>query len=55
MNTKCWSENWRDDIAWFGNQNVDLSIILEWILGKQGGKMWTGVIWLRLGSSGIVL
>jgi hypothetical protein len=26
-------------------------IILEWILGKQGGKMWTGCIWLRIGAS----
>jgi hypothetical protein len=27
-------------------------IILEWILGKQGGKVWTGCIWLRRGTSG---
>jgi hypothetical protein len=26
-------------------------IILEWILGKCGGEMWTGCIWLRLGTS----
>jgi hypothetical protein len=31
---------------------VDGKIILEWILGKQGGKVWTGLIWLRLGTSG---
>jgi hypothetical protein len=24
-------------------------IILEWILGKYGGKAWTGCIWLRIG------
>jgi len=31
---------------------VDGKIILEWILGKQGGKVWTGFIWLRIGSIG---
>jgi hypothetical protein len=29
--------------------------ILEWILGKQRGKVWTGFIWLRIGSSGGLL
>jgi hypothetical protein len=27
-------------------------IILEWILGKQGGKVWTAFIWLRIGTDG---
>jgi hypothetical protein len=27
-------------------------IILEWIFGKQRGKVWTGWIWLRVGTSG---
>jgi hypothetical protein len=31
---------------------VDGRIILEWIFGKQGGKAWTGFIWLRIESSG---
>jgi hypothetical protein len=26
---------------------VDGRIILEWILGKYGGEMWTGSIWIR--------
>jgi len=26
-------------------------IILKWVLGKQGGKAWTGFIWLRIGTS----
>jgi hypothetical protein len=26
-------------------------IILELIVGKQGRKLWTGCIWLRLGTS----
>jgi hypothetical protein len=27
-------------------------IMLEWILATQGGKLWTGFIWLRIGTSG---
>jgi hypothetical protein len=30
---------------------VDGKIILEWILGKQGRKMWTGCMWRRIGTS----
>jgi len=30
-------------------------IILEWILGEQSGKAWTGFIWLRIGTSGELL
>jgi len=25
------------------------------MLGKYGGKMWTGCIWLRIGTSGRLL
>jgi hypothetical protein len=25
----------------------DGKIIIEWILRKQGGKLWTGFVWLR--------
>jgi hypothetical protein len=32
--------------------SVDGRIILEWILGKQGGRMWLGCIWLRIWTSG---
>jgi hypothetical protein len=31
---------------------VDGKIILEWILGKQAGKVWIGFIWLRIGTNG---
>jgi hypothetical protein len=34
------------------NLKIDGKIILEWILGKLGGKVWTGFIWLRIGTSG---
>jgi hypothetical protein len=30
---------------------VDDKIILEWILGKCNGKVWTGCVWSRTGSS----
>jgi len=30
-------------------------IILEWILGKWGGKVWTGFVWLRIGTNGGLL
>jgi hypothetical protein len=31
---------------------VDCKIILEWILGKYDGRLWTGFICLRIGTSG---
>jgi hypothetical protein len=31
---------------------IDEKLILEWILKKLGGKVWTGFIWLRIGTSG---
>jgi hypothetical protein len=30
-------------------------IILEWVLGKYGWRVWTGCIWLRIGTSGGLL
>jgi hypothetical protein len=35
--------------------HVDGKMIFEWILEKQGGKVWTGFIWLRIGTSGGLL
>jgi hypothetical protein len=29
---------------------VDGRTILDWILGKEGGKLWTGFVWLRIGA-----
>jgi hypothetical protein len=34
---------------------IDGRTILEWILGKEGDKLWTGFIWLRIGTSGGLL
>jgi hypothetical protein len=30
-------------------------IILKWILERQNGVVWTGSIWLRIGTSGGLL
>jgi hypothetical protein len=34
---------------------VDGRIILEWISGEGGGKVWTGFIWLRIETTGGLL
>jgi hypothetical protein len=47
-------------IFWLENLNgtgdledigVDGKIALEWILEKDCGRLWTGFIWLRIGTS----
>jgi hypothetical protein len=35
-----------------GNLAVVRRIILEWMLGKYGGKVCTGLNWLRIRTSG---
>jgi hypothetical protein len=54
MHTTFWSENLkgRDQSEDLG---VDGKMILEMILGKYGGKVWTGFIWLRIGTNGGLL
>jgi hypothetical protein len=37
------------------NLGVDVKIILKWSLDKKGGKVWTGFIWFRIGTSGGLL
>jgi hypothetical protein len=34
------------------NIKPDEKIILQWFLGKKNGKLWTGCIWLWIGTSG---
>jgi hypothetical protein len=34
------------------NLGINGRIVLEWILGKYSGKVWTGFVWLRIGTSG---
>jgi hypothetical protein len=31
---------------------IDERIILEWVLKEYDGWVWTGYIWLRIGTSG---
>jgi len=40
---------WKDHSK---NLGIDGKIILEWILGKWGGRVWTERIWLRIGTNG---
>jgi hypothetical protein len=35
--------------------NGKIILQVDWILGKDGGKVWTGSIWLRIGTSGRLL
>jgi len=51
MPTKFWSENLKGR-KYPVDLNVGERIIVEWVLEKQGGKVWTGFIWLRIGISG---
>jgi hypothetical protein len=51
MHTKFWLENMkeRDHLE---DLLVDGSIILKSILNKQGVRVWTGLIWFRIGTDG---
>jgi hypothetical protein len=35
------------------DQDIDWRIILRWIFDKWCGKIWTGLVWLRIWTSGI--
>jgi hypothetical protein len=37
------------------DQDVGEWIILKWILKRQDGVIWTGLIWLMIGTSGGLL
>jgi len=49
-----WLENLREGEHLEG-LSVDGKIILQWILGKEGVNVWTGCIWIRIGTSGRLL
>jgi hypothetical protein len=38
-----------------GRPRCRLGIVLRWILEKLDGMIWTGFIWLRIGTSGKLL
>jgi hypothetical protein len=44
-------ENLKGEGHWEDTE-TDVTITLEWILGKLGGRVWIGCIWLRIGTSG---
>jgi hypothetical protein len=51
MRTKFWSKNLK------GKDHVDdlglgANIMLEWIFGKGGWKLFITCLWLRVGTSG---
>jgi hypothetical protein len=50
MHTVFWLEklNGRNHLE---DLDVDRKTLLEGILGKQGGRVWTAFIWLRKGTS----
>jgi hypothetical protein len=54
MCTKFWSENLKGSDHSEG-LIVGGKIILKWILEKEGGKVWTICIWLRIGIIGWLL
>jgi hypothetical protein len=38
-----------------GRPGIDRKIILEWIFGKWGAKVWTEFVWFRIRNSGRLL
>jgi hypothetical protein len=39
----------------FGDACLDGNIILSWILTKCDVRVWTGSIWLRIGTCGVLV
>jgi hypothetical protein len=31
---------------------IDWCVILNWVFKKNGGRMWTGLVWLRVTANG---
>jgi len=52
MHSKFWAENQKGGDDHLEVISIDGKIVLEWILGNEGGKLWTGCIRLRIGTSG---
>jgi hypothetical protein len=39
-----------DKQFWWEDLRVDRTVILKWILRKYSWRVWTGFIWVRIGS-----
>jgi hypothetical protein len=52
--SKFWSEGLkeRDHLE---DLDIDVKILLQYILRKQGGMVWIGFYWLRIGTIGQLL
>jgi hypothetical protein len=51
MNRGNWWESKKERDQW-EDRVVGGWTILGWILGRQDGMVWTGLMWLRMGTSG---
>jgi hypothetical protein len=54
MYTGFWLEHQKERDHYEGI-NIGGSTVLKWILERQDGVVWTGLIWLRIGTSGGLL
>jgi hypothetical protein len=54
MRKTFWTEH-RKGRGNFEDLGIDGRIILQWTVGKYYGKLWTGLIWSRIGTGGRLL
>jgi hypothetical protein len=53
MHIGFWWESQKEKDHW---ENIEVGgRMLKWMLERQGGMVWTGLIWLRIGTSGGLL
>jgi len=54
MHTKFWPGDLKGGYH-LEDVSLDERIILEWVLEKYGGEMWTGFMWVRIWTSNALL
>jgi hypothetical protein len=54
MHIRFWWESQKEIDHW---EYLDVGdrIILKWIIERKDGVVWTGLIWLRIGTNGVPL